>query len=178
MYQQVIEFWFNEIEPSQWFKKDDSFDALLRRRFSKLHSQAAQCELWRWRKTASGSLAEIIVLDQFSRNMFRDTKAAFDYDALALALAQSAINKGQDIELSPTQRSFMYMPFMHSESAVIHEQALELFTQLGIKDNLDFEIKHKQIIDRFGRYPHRNDTLGRTSTPEEKAFLLQPGSGF
>ncbi len=118
-----------------------------------------------------GRLAEIIVLDQFSRNVYRDTPRAFAQDALALVLAQELVASGQDRSLPEAQRVFAYMPYMHSESALVHAQAVELFTQLGIQDNLNFELRHKAIIDRFGRYPHRNAILGRTSSAEELAFL-------
>ena len=118
------------------------------------------------------------MLDQFSRNVYRDTARAFAQDALSLALAQELAASGQDRSLPTAQRVFAYMPYMHSESAVIHEQALELFAQPGMENNLDFERRHKAIIDRFGRYPHRNAVLGRTSTVEELAFLSEPGSSF
>ncbi|EAO7613966.1 DUF924 domain-containing protein, partial [Salmonella enterica] len=131
-----------------------------------------------WRKTAEGRLAEIIVLDQFSRNLFRDSPQAFAQDSLALALAQEAISLNLDQQLSPEQRAFLYMPFMHSESKLIHEFALKLFQRLGNPTNLEFEKKHKVIIDRFGRYPHRNQILGRESTDEELTFLTQPDSSF
>jgi uncharacterized protein (DUF924 family) len=127
---------------------------------------------------AEGRLAEIIVLDQFSRNMFRDTPAAFAQDALALVLAQEAVFSGADKLLSETQCSFLYMPFMHSESLVIHELAVELFSKPGLEGNLDFEMRHKVIIEKFGRYPHRNNILQRESTEEEMEFLKLPGSGF
>ncbi|MGB0664209.1 MAG: DUF924 family protein [Pontibacterium sp.] len=174
----VIEFWFNELTPAQWWQVDTNLDADILARFSSLHLAAQQGELSHWRQTPEGSLAEIIVLDQFSRNMYRGTPQAFASDGLALALAQFAIEKGYDTQLEPLQRSFLYMPFMHSESAKIHVQALSLFTSLGNENNLDFEIKHKAIIDRFGRYPHRNQILGRVSTAEEEAFLTQPNSSF
>ena len=121
---------------------------------------------------------EIIVLDQFSRNLFRDSPQAFAQDSLALALAQEAISLNLDQQLSPEQRAFLYMPFMHSESKLIHEFALKLFQRLGNPTNLEFEKKHKVIIDRFGRYPHRNQILGRASTDEELTFLTQPDSSF
>lgn len=178
MRNEIIDFWFIEIDKVKWFKKDESFDELIRSRFSSIHAQASKCELFSWRSTALGCLAEIIVLDQFSRNMFRGKAESFAYDSLALSLAQSAISKGFDSELTQQQRSFLYMPFMHSESLIIHQQAVSLFTSLGVESNLKFEIKHKLIIERFGRYPHRNKILGRASTSEEESFLLQPGSGF
>lgn len=178
MYQQVIDFWFTEITPAQWWKKSDAFDQHIKERFSTIHQQAIHCELSSWRETSTGSLAEVIVLDQFSRNMYRDTPQAFAYDGLALALAQEAIRKEQDKALNADQRSFLYMPFMHSESLMIHDQATDLFANLGMPNTVDFEKKHRDIIAQFGRYPHRNTILGRTSTPEEIEFLTQAGSSF
>jgi uncharacterized protein (DUF924 family) len=178
MFEAILAFWFEEIEPAQWWKKDEDFDRALIQRFSGIHARAARCELFAWRATPRGRLAEIIVLDQFSRNMFRGSPPAFAQDALALALAQEAVAAKADAALSPVQRSFLYMPYMHSESLLIHEIAVELFKRNGIQGNLDFEMKHKSIIERFGRYPHRNNILGRVSTDEEIEFLKQPGSGF
>lgn len=178
MYEEILGFWFEEIEPAQWWKKDDDFDRALILRFSAIHAAAARCELFEWRATPQGRLAEIIVLDQFSRNMFRGSPLAFAQDTLALAFAQEAVSAGANEALSPVQRSFLYMPYMHSESLKIHEIAVGLFQRNGIQGNLDFEIKHKSIIERFGRYPHRNSILGRASTVEEIEFLKQPGSGF
>lgn len=174
----IIDFWFNEIDQKLWFKKDQVFDQLLSERFGSIHQQAIMGELFSWRSTAQGRLAEIIVIDQFSRNLFRDSAKAFAYDSLALCLAKQAVELEVDKALSTTEKSFLYMPFMHSESAVIHQQAVKLFSQKGLEVNYEFELKHKAIIDRFGRYPHRNETLGRTSTPEEIKFLSQPGSSF
>lgn len=178
MYQKIIDFWFKEIESAQWWVKDAAFDEHIRERFLETHGKAVRCELFSWRKTGLGALAEIIVLDQFSRNMFRDTARAFAYDAVALALAQNAVACGYDSELSPEKKSFVYMPFMHSESAVIHEVAENLFSQPGLEGALKFERRHKAIIEQFGRYPHRNSILGRGTTPEEEAFLRLPGSSF
>lgn len=177
-YKKVTTFWFDELAPEQWFKKDSDVDKEIGNRFSELHQQAAACELWFWREHAEGRLAEIILLDQFSRNMFRGTPGSFAYDPLSLALAQEAVNLGIDEHLSASQKAFLYMPYMHSESAGIHEVAVQLFNQPGLETNYDFELKHKVIIDRFGRYPHRNEILGRKSTAEEIEFLKQPGSGF
>lgn len=178
MYREILKFWFEEIPPSLWWKKDDAFDQLLIKRFSDLHASAARCELYVWRVTAGGRLAEIIVLDQFSRNMFRGSPRAFACDAQALALSQEAIAAGADKSLSAVERSFLYLPFMHSESLIIHALAMDLFQKNGIQSNLDFEIRHKRIIEKFGRYPHRNRILGRASTEDEIEFLKQPGSGF
>lgn len=178
MYQEILNFWFKEIEPASWWKKDDGFDALLVERFSEIHEKASRCELYEWRRQAEGRLAEIIVLDQFPRNMFRDSARAFASDSMALTLSQEAIACGADQVLTPVQRSFLYMPFMHSESLQIHEVAVGLFRKNGIQSNLDFEFSHKNIIEKFGRYPHRNKVLGRPSTAEEIEFLTRPGSSF
>lgn len=174
----LLHFWFTEIDRTLWFKKDADFDSLLAERFGALHAQACLAELSDWRDTPQGRLAEIIVLDQFSRNLFRDSPRAFAQDGMALVLAQEAVRCGADAALSAQERVFLYMPYMHSESLAVHETAVELFTRNGIQNNLDFELKHKAIIERFGRYPHRNAVLGRASTPEEIAFLQQPGSAF
>lgn len=178
MYQQVIDFWFSELEPKMWWIKDSEFDANIERRFGRVHRQAMDGELYEWRTSPLGALAEVLVLDQFSRNIFRDKPEAFACDSQALVLAQVAVENQFDEELSVVERSFLYMPYMHSESKLIHEQAIILFTKLGNKDNLRFEQRHKDIVDRFGRYPHRNKILGRESTEEEIEFLKQPGSGF
>lgn len=178
MYEEVLHFWFDELEPKQWWIKDDDLDRLIIERFFERHALASRCELSAWRSDARGRLAEIIVLDQFSRNMFRNSPLAFATDAVALVLAQEAITSGADKELNPIERNFLYMPFMHSESLAIHTVAVDLFKQNGLSGSLDYEIKHKEIIERFGRYPHRNAILGRESTDEELAFLQQPGSGF
>lgn len=174
----VLKFWFEEIDSSFWFKKDEHFDALIRDKFSVLHLAATQGELFFWRKNIEGRLAEIIVLDQFSRNMFRDKANAFAYDAMALVLAQEAVATGLCHTLAPARRAFIYMPYMHSESLRIHDEAMKLFAEPGLENNMTFEIRHKEIIARFGRYPHRNAILGRESTPEELVFLQMPGSSF
>ncbi len=177
-YSDIIKFWFGEIEPESWWKKDAALDQLIRDRFFDVYQQAATCELFDWRQDALGWLAEIIVLDQFPRNIFRDTAQAFETDRLAVILVQEAVSNQVDRELTSPQKSFLYMPLMHSESPLIHETAIELYSQPGLEFNLDFEKKHKAIIDRFGRYPHRNKILGRESTEEEVAFLEGPGSSF
>lgn len=178
MYNGILNFWFNELTPQQWWVKDDKLDAEIKHRFSAIHSKAARCELFDWRIAAKGRLAEIIILDQFSRNIFRDTPHAFANDSLALALAQEALAVDADKALSPNERSFLYLPFMHSESAAIHQIAVALYSAPGLENNLDFELKHQAIITRFGRYPHRNKILGRESTAEEIEFLKGPGSSF
>lgn len=176
--QTILHFWFTELTPAQHFAKDAALDDAIRTRFGAVLEAAARCELFAWRATPGGRLAEVLVLDQFSRNVWRDTPRAFAQDALALALAQELVASGQDRNLPLAQRRFAYMPYMHSESALIHEQAVALFSQPGLEDNLRFEHAHKAIIDRFGRYPHRNAILRRESTAEELAFLSGPGSSF
>jgi uncharacterized protein (DUF924 family) len=177
-YQTIIDFWFSKETQPHWFAKSDAFDQLIQEKFGHTLEQAKAGELWTWRESALGRLAEIIVLDQFSRNAYRDKPESFAQDPLALGLAQETIRLGLDLELEPEQRSFLYMPFMHSESKIIHLQALQLFEALGNPINLDFEKKHQVIIERFGRYPHRNEILNRMSTPEEVDFLKQPNSRF
>jgi len=177
-YPEIINFWFEKIEPENWWKKDQEFDQTIRERFTDVYHRAAKCELFEWRQDALGWLAEIIVLDQFPRNMFRDSAQAFATDSMAVILVQEAVANQVDIELTATQKSFLYMPLMHSESMLIHETAVDLYSQPGLEYNLDFEKKHKAIIDRFGRYPHRNAILGRSSTEEELEFLKGPDSSF
>ena len=176
--QPILHFWFEELTAKQHFVKHAALDETIRARFGDTLEAAARCELFGWCATAQGRLAEIIVLDQFSRNVYRDTPRAFAQDALALVLAQELVTSAQDASLPEAQRVFAYMPYMHSESALVHTQAVALFTQLGIPDNLNFELRHKAIIDRFGRYPHRNAILGRTSSAQELVFLGEPGSSF
>ena len=174
----ILHFWFEELVEKQHFAKDAALDELIRTRFGNTLEAAARCELFAWRASLDGRLAEIIVLDQFSRNVYRDTPRAFAQDALALSLAQELVASGQDRALSTAQRRFAYMPYMHSESALIHVQAVRLFSQPGLENNLDYELRHQAIIERFCRYPHRNTILGRASTAEEIAFLNEPGSSF
>lgn len=174
----VLDFWFRELAPKQWWGGSEELDRHIESRFGNLHRSAERCELFGWRETARGRLAEIIVLDQFSRNIHRGRPQAFACDPLALALAQTAIAAKADRELDVGQRAFLYMPYMHSESLLIHAVAVSLFSQPGMEGNFEFELRHKDIIERFGRYPHRNAILGRTSTPEEIAFLKTPGSSF
>lgn len=175
---EVLRFWFEEIQPAQWWKVDPAFDGLVRSRFGALHEQASRCELFGWRATAQGRLAEVIALDQFARNIHRGTPGAFAADPLALALAQEAVAAGADLQLEVERRAFLYMPYMHSESAAIHAAAEPLMKERAPQGTYDFELRHKAIVDRFGRYPHRNAILGRDSTAEEIEFLKQPGSSF
>jgi len=173
----VRDFWFDPATEADWWRRSDAFDARIAERFGALHEAAVRCELWQWRVSAEGRLAEIIVLDQFSRNLHRDSARAFAADPLALGLAQEAVALGAHRALDARRRVFMLMPYMHSESRAVHEVALQLFADCPA-GNLDYEHRHKAIIDRFGRYPHRNAVLGRVSTPEEIAFLQTPGSSF
>lgn len=168
---EVLHFWFDQTPPAQWWQADEAFDTLIRTRFGALHAAAARAELFPWRTSADGRLAEIVVLDQFSRNIHRGVAAAFACDPVALVLAQEAVARGVDRELPPERRAFLYMPYMHSESLVIHDEALRLFGQPGLERSLAFEIGHRRVLERFGRYPQRNAALGRESTPEELAFL-------
>ena len=174
----ILRFWFDDTPPERWWKVDPAFDALLREKFLATLVQAAAGELHAWRGDARGRLAEVIVLDQFPRNIHRDTPLAFASDPMALALSQEAVRAGALAQLEAIERSFLLMPWMHSESAAIHALADPLFRDHAPADNHAFELRHKAIIDRFGRYPHRNAILGRSSTPEELSFLQQPGSSF
>ncbi|MFK8054223.1 MAG: DUF924 family protein [Woeseiaceae bacterium] len=179
MQDEVLDFWFKESGPKDWFRKNADFDRRLTERFGKLLEQAAAAECYTWRDSARGRLAEIIVLDQFSRNIYRDTPAAFAQDPMALALAQEAVADGMMSELkSVDERNFFLMPYMHSESTLIHQQAERLFKEHAGEHSYEYELKHKVIVDRFGRYPHRNEMLGRASTAEEVLFLEQPNSSF
>jgi uncharacterized protein (DUF924 family) len=175
---EILSFWFDEIAPAQWWRADPAFDSQVRQRFSAAHEAAVAGELWAWRGTAEGRLAELIVLDQFSRNLHRDTPRAFAADAMALALAQEAVAGGHDQALPVARRAFLYMPYMHSESRAVHAVAERLFASPGLEPNRESGLRHRAVIERFGRYPHRNAILGRASTAEEVAFLELPGSRF
>lgn len=177
MVKEILSFWLEEIDPDQWRQFDPSFDALLKKRFLSVLQQASAGELFAWRKTAKGRLAEIIVLDQFSRNIYRNTPLAFAQDSMVLVLAQEALAAGVMSEFNEEERAFLLMPYMHSESRAIHAQAEKLFKQYA-PSRYEPELRHKIIIDRFGRYPHRNQILSRVSTEEEIEFLKLPGSSF
>lgn len=177
-YSDVIQFWFEDLSPKQWWIKDQQLDLRIKQNFGKLHADASKDLLMHWRGSDQGRLAEIIVLDQFSRNMFRGEQDAFAFDAQALVLTKQAVEAGSHTRLRQDKTNFLLMPYMHSESLAEHEMGLPLFEQYGAPGTLDFELKHKSIIERFGRYPHRNQILGRESTPEEAAFLGTPGSSF
>ncbi len=178
MYEAVLSFWFDEVESKSWWSGTADFDALIRSRFGEVLRRAARGELSGWRAEPEGRLAEIIVLDQFSRNIHRGSPDAFAQDPMALSLAQSAVAEGAHRTLTVTHRNFLLMPWMHSESSAVHAVAKGLFREFASKRTFDVELRHKAIVDRFGRYPHRNKILGRESTAEEVAFLKQPGSSF
>lgn len=177
MVNHILTFWFEELAPAQWWTSDPALDAQMKARFLSLHQQAARGECHAWRDTPRGRLAEIIVLDQFSRNLFRGTPGAFAQDPTALVLSQEAVRQNALAALNEVECGFALMPMMHSESARIHAEAEPLF-RTHAPYNHHAELQHKAIIDRFGRYPHRNAILGRASTAEELAFLQQPGSSF
>lgn len=178
MHDTVLHFWFEELEPRQWWIADPALDVQIAQRFGALLRQASQGELYAWRASPRGRLAEIIVLDQFSRNIHRHTPQAFAQDPMALALAQEAVASGALQALTQTERAFLLLPYMHSESALIHLDAERLYREHAPPYNYEFELKHKAIIDRFGRYPHRNPILNRASSAEEIEFMKQPGSSF
>ena len=174
----VLAFWFDQHGQDDWFSGDAAFDEKVITGFIDMQVAAAKCELWDWRGTPEGRLAEIIVLDQFSRQIFRGDARAFASDPLALALAQEAVRAGDDVKLTDQQRTFLYMPYMHSESLAVHDEAVRLFTALGNADNLDYEKKHREVIASFGRYPKRNTALGRHSTAEEEAYIASSDGMF
>jgi len=175
---EVLRFWFEELTHEQRFSGDAEVDAMIVDRFTDIHAQVAAGEYWKYRTDANSYLAEVIVLDQFSRQLFRESGLAFAYDGMALTLAQHAIAAGLDQKLDPAERMFLYMPFMHSESRLIHEQAVPLFESLGIEEALQYEHIHKDIIDQFGRYPHRNERLDRKMTDKEKEYLANNQESF
>ncbi|GAB4525207.1 MAG: DUF924 family protein [Pleurocapsa sp.] len=177
-FSEVLDFWFSERVKPLWFKKSEEFDREIKERFESMYLQAKTGELDQWRNNPQSALALIIVLDQFPRNMYRQTPQAFATDDKAVEISKYAIARDYQQSFTSEQQVFLYMPLMHSEEQ--NEQALcvQLFTKLGKEDNLKFALKHQEIIDRFGRFPHRNQILERESTPAEKEFLTQPGSSF
>jgi uncharacterized protein (DUF924 family) len=185
----ILDFWFGKPDEEEygkprqvWFRKNSAFDAVVRSRFLSTYQQAAPGEFDDWKATPAGCLALIILLDQFPRNLFRNQPQAFATDRQALSLAEYAVDRGFDRELLPVQRWFIYLPFEHSENLDHQQRCVELFAQLeGNRDNaaaIDSALRHQEIIERFGRFPHRNKILGRESTPEEEEFLQQSGSSF
>ena len=168
----VLDFWFSEDAKAQWWAPPPAFDDEIRRRFGALHETAAAEELEAWEATADGALALLIVLDQFPRNMFRDDARAFAADPLARAVAQRAIDRGHDLAVPADRRLFFYLPLEHSEDLVHQDRSCALFAErCDIGQYVEFAERHRTVIARFGRFPHRNAVLGRESTPEEKAYL-------
>lgn len=176
--QAVLDFWFDDKTKPFWFAKSDEFDGLIRAKFGEVLVQASRGELEHWQDTADGAVALIIVLDQFSRNVYRDTPAAFAQDDRALMIAQNLVASSAFETLDAAKQHFALMPYMHSESRVVHERAAVLFERYTNTQIVEIEHQHKAIIDRFGRYPHRNAILGRVSTAEELVFLTEPNSSF
>jgi len=175
----ILRFW-REAGPASWYRKDEAFDAAIRARFEALHHTAARGELGDWLETPDGALALVILLDQFPRNLYRDSAHAFATDALARQVAREAIARGHDTAANPDLREFFYMPFEHSEDLADQDRALALFEALGKEkgdpDAAKWAHIHRFIVERFGRFPHRNACLGRETTPDEQAFL--DGGGF
>ena len=181
----VLDFWFagSAAARAEWFRKDAGFDALIAERFGALVDNALSGALSTWAGEPDGALAQVIVLDQFTRNIFRDTPRAFAGDALALAAARAMVARGDDLALPPLQRVFAYLPFEHAEDRAMQHESLRLFAALAAADASlagfeDYARRHADVIERFGRFPHRNALLGRESTAEEVQFLRQPGSRF
>ena len=171
----VLEYWYDTLKPEQWWCRDDVVDEEVTARFAVLYARLANEVPRKWLSSPLGRLAAVITLDQFPRNMFRDDPRAYATDKMALQIARDTIAAGEDQQLTREQRSFLYMPFQHSEDRSFQAQSVALFKTLGDANQIDFAEKHKEIVDRFGRFPHRNDVLDRKSTPEEKEFLKQPG---
>ena len=174
----LLHFWFEILTPKDWYRPPERVDADIDRRFRDTYGALKDGVPDDWLATPRGFLAAILVLDQLPRNMFRGEARAFATDAAALAFAKRAIAEGMDERLPPNKRAFIYLPFQHSEDAADQAHSVGLFTALGNPLNLDYAIRHQTVVDRFGRFPHRNKILGRESTPEEEAFLEQPGSSF
>ncbi|HEX7883410.1 MAG TPA: DUF924 family protein [Afipia sp.] len=172
----IVTFW-RDAGYERWYTKDDAFDQELRDRFMAAWEAARDGTLSAWQDTDDGALALVIVLDQFSRNMFRNDPKMFSTDALARAIATRAIEEGRDQRIDPVLRTFIYLPFEHSEDMADQERSIKLFTQLGDADGLKWAVLHADIIRTFGRFPHRNAVLGRSTTAEEAAFLKDGGFG-
>ena len=176
--EEILNFWFKECKPEQWFKKKEDFDQMIENRFSSAIENAIAGKLDSWEESETGCLALIILLDQFTRNVFRDTPQAFAGDERALALSKLCFNKDYLTNLDIHRRQFMLMPMMHSENLAVQDTALPLFKKYASEKDYEYAEKHRDIIARFGRFPHRNVILGRKSTNEELEFLKQPGSSF
>lgn len=183
--EEVLAFWFGNTPGERrkaWFVKDAAFDEEIRSRFLPLYESAAAGSLARWTESAHGALALIVATDQFARNMFRGSARAFATDPVALATAKRAVESGWDKDMLPVERMFVYLPFEHSESLAEQDRSVELFAPLNgfseTSDAVEYSERHRAIVKRFGRFPHRNAALGRPGTPEEIEVLKQPGSGF
>ncbi len=178
--QAVLEFWFDEAGPERWFVKDPAFDTLVGERLGDAFAEAVNGAYDDWAETAEGALALCILLDQVPRNLFRDSARAFASDAAAVAVTRDAVARGLDQApgMSDSMRLFLYTPFMHSESLADQEHCVSLFAKSGSEANHGYAVRHRDIIARFGRFPHRNAVLGRESSESELAFLNEPGSSF
>lgn len=174
----VLDYWFDELKPHQQFAKDDAVDAEIARRFGHARDVVLASSAAGWRDDPDRLLAAVILLDQFSRNIHRGTPEAFAADPLALALTLEAIGKGGDRDMPPERATFLYMPLMHAENAEAQRMCLEKFTALGRPENLRFAMDHAVVIEQFGRFPSRNEALGRQSTPEELEYLKRPDAGW
>lgn len=171
----VLEFWYSESAREHWFKSSAEFDREMEQRFGRLHRLASEGRLDAWQETPEGALALVILLDQFTRNLYRGSQQAYSNDARALAVSRAAIDRGLDRSLSGWHKAFLYMPFMHSEELADQEYSAGLFTAAGL-DNARYALHHRDIIRRFGRFPHRNEVLGRESTDEEIEYLNSTGA--
>ena len=177
--EEVYDFWFNEEHKAYWFESSEAFDHQIREKFYDTWEAARQGLLFEWRETYKGALAEIIVLDQFSRNLHRGTHLSFAQDSMALVLSQNLMKQYPEYkERSEEEISFIYLPWMHSESKEIQKTTEQLYLELGDEESIEIMYQHKEIIDRFGRYPYRNEAMGRTSTEEELAFIADNELGF
>ncbi len=176
--QPILDFWFADDHQPYWFTRDRGFDTQVRDRFGELYLAAREGKLENWQHAPRSALALILALDQFPRNMFRNSPQAFATDAQALAVARHAVELGYDQQLPPAHLQFLYMPFMHSEALADQERGVQLYSTLDNAEAYDYMVQHRDIIARFGRFPHRNAVLGRESTAEEAFFLTQPGSSF
>ena len=174
----VLRFWFDDVGREAWFRKDAGIDEQIRARFLILYEVLARWPPSDALASPNRALATVLVLDQFPRNLFRGSAQAFATDALAREVASGAIAKGFDAGLDKDRRLFLYLPFEHSEDKADQVRSVELISSLGDADLADWAVRHKAVVDRFGRFPHRNAVLGRASTPEEEAFLQEPGSSF
>ncbi len=178
--QEILKFWFEETAPQQWFQKNESFDTEITERFHITYDMARKDLCADWTRDADGVLALCLVLDQFPRNMFRGSPKSYESDSKIVLIVKEALHKGFDQVLTPVKRRFIYMPFMHSEDLNEQKRSVSLFEAMKDDDPLSYEyaLKHMDVIEKFGRFPHRNDVLGRESSEEEMDYLALPGAGF